>query len=156
MLTRLAWPAGSYSSVGTVQFQGPRHCLVGVGRGQRFESRQVAPLTSPTTILASAGISGEHRGGWGFTCADCSLASQVVDLATGKRRSKARLGEGVLGKPRLSGRAPEGRSGSAGAVGTAFMAPTLEQSRAQASLGMEEAVDVWGSGGTRLHGGLSP
>lgn len=77
-----------------------------------------------------------------FTCADCSLVSQVVDLAMGKRRSEARLGEGVLGRPTLSGRAPEGRSGSAGAVGMAFMAPTLEQSRAQASLGMEEAVDV--------------
>ena len=77
-------------------------------------------------------------------------------MAMGKRRSEARLGEGVLGKPMLSGRAPEGRSGSAGAVGMAFMAPTLEQSRAQASLGMEEAVDMWGSAGTLLHGGLSP
>ena len=77
-------------------------------------------------------------------------------MAMGKRRSEARLGEGVLGTPRLSGRAPEGRSGSAGAVGMAFMAPTLEQSRAQASLGMEEAVDMWGSAGTLLHGGLSP
>ena len=58
----MAWPTGSYSSVGTVQFQGPRHCLFGARRGQRFEPRQVAPLTSPTTILASVGISGEQ--GW--------------------------------------------------------------------------------------------
>lgn len=73
--------------------------------------------------------------GGGFTCADCSLVSQVVDLAMGNRRSEARLGEGVLGKPRLYGRVPEGRSGSAGAVGMAFMAPALEQSRAQATWG---------------------
>lgn len=104
---RPGWPGllGPTASVGRVQLRrpwAPFFLVLGEDRG--LNPDRAAPLTSPTTILASVGIIRERRGGWeggtrawGRCLRRQLLRAVVVDLAVVERRSEAGLGEGVLG-----------------------------------------------------------